>query len=165
MLPAVVLALVTIQRLGELWLSRRNADRLRARGGIEVGQGHYWPLILAHVAWLAGLWLLAPGRPVDPAWLGLYLALQLARAWVLASLGERWTTRIVVLPGAALVRRGPYRWVKHPNYLVLAAEVAVLPLVFGLWAFAGAFSILNAVLLAIRLRAETAALRRYAQPL
>lgn len=169
MLPLIVLALVTVQRLAELAWSRANAARMRAEGGIEVGQGHYWPLIGVHVAWLAGLWLAAVALvlsghslPVEPIWLALYLVLQVARAWVLATLGRRWTTRVIVLPGRALIRTGPYRWLNHPNYVVLSAEVAVLPLVFGLWMYAAAFTVLNAVVLAVRLRAENAAIGRAA---
>lgn len=154
-----ILGLVTVQRLAELAWSGANATGMRARGGVELGQGHYWPLIGVHVAWLAGLWWLAPGRQVDLAWLALYLVLQLGRFWVLWTLGRRWTTRVIVLPAAPLIRSGPYRWADHPNYLVLAAEVAVLPLVFGLWGYALAFSALNAAVLALRLRVETAALR------
>lgn len=155
-----ILLLVTVQRLAELAWSRANAARMRAQGGVEVGQGHYWPLIGVHVAWLAGMWWLAPGRPVAPAWLAVYLALQVARAWVLATLGRRWTTRVIVPPDSRPIRTGPYRWMDHPNYAVLAAEVAVLPLVFGLWGYAVVFSILNAATLVVRLRVETAALRR-----
>jgi methyltransferase len=154
----VILALVTLQRLAELAWSRANTRRMLAMGGVEIGQGHYWPLIGVHVAWLAGLWKLAPDRPVDPVWLAIYLVLQLGRFWVLWTLGRRWTTRIVVLPGADLIRSGPYRWINHPNYVVLAAEVAVLPLAFGLWIYAASFTLLNAAVLALRLRAENAAL-------
>ena len=155
----VILALVTLQRLGELWLSNRNTRRLLALGAREVGAGHY-PLIVAlHAAWLVSLWLLAPGRPIDGFWLALFVAIELARIWVLASIGRRWTTRIIVLPGAPLVARGPYRWVNHPNYLVVIAEIAVLPVVFGLWGVALIFSILNAAVLTIRIGEENRALR------
>ena len=112
-----------------------------------------------HAAWLTGLWVLAWDRTVHAGWLDAYLVLQGLRAWVLLSLGSRWTTRIITLPGETLVRRGPYRFVPHPNYLVVAGEIAVLPLVFGLPLYALAFSALNAVVLAIRIRAETRALR------
>ncbi len=155
---AIVLALVTLQRLAELAWSGANARRMRALGGVEVGQGHYGPLIGVHVAWLAGLWLLALDRSVDPLWLAVYLILQAGRFWVLWTLGRRWTTRVIVLPNAPLIRSGPYRWINHPNYAVLAAEVAVLPLVFGLWMYALAFTLLNAIVIALRLRAESAAL-------
>ena len=157
--PIVILAAVTLQRLGELALASRNTRRLLDQGGREAGAGHY-PLIVAlHAAWLIGLWLLAWDRPVDLIWLAIYLVLQLGRVWVIASLGGRWTTRIIILPQAPLVRRGPYRFVKHPNYGVVAAEIAVLPLVFHLYAYAAVFFLLNAGVLAIRVRAENAALR------
>ncbi|MGI9170184.1 MAG: isoprenylcysteine carboxyl methyltransferase family protein [Caulobacteraceae bacterium] len=154
----IVLALVTAQRLGELVLAARNTRRLLAKGGREVDAGHYPLLVLLHAAWLAGLWLLAWDRPVRWPWVALFLVLQGLRLWVIATLGERWTTRIVVLPDAPLVRRGPYRFFSHPNYAVVAAEIAVLPLAFGLVLYAAAFSLLNAGVLAIRLRAETRAL-------
>lgn len=161
---AIVLALVTLQRLAELAWSGANARRMRAMGGVEVGRGHYGPLIGVHVAWLAGLWLLALDRPVDPIFLALYLILQVGRAWVLWTLGRRWTTRVIVLPRAPLIRTGPYRWINHPNYVVLAAEVAVLPLVFGLGGVALAFTLLNAIVIALRLRGETAALAPFRAP-
>ena len=155
---ALLLALVTLQRLGELWLSRRNTRRLLARGAYEVGAGHY-PLIVAlHAAWLAGLWWLAWDGPVDRLWFGAYVLLQILRGWILGSLGERWTTRIIVLPGEPLVARGPFRLVRHPNYLVVVGEIAVLPLAFGLWQVALVFTLLNAAVLAIRIRAENRAL-------
>ena len=159
MTPApLVLALVTLQRLGELVLSRLNTRRLLARGACEVGAGHYPLIVVLHAAWLASLWLLAWSAPVDPSWLGVYLVLQGLRVWVLATLGSRWTTRIIMLPGAPLVRSGPYRFLSHPNYVVVAAEIAVLPLVFGLYWHALLFTALNAIVLSIRIRAENAAL-------
>jgi len=160
MTPAgLILALVTAQRLGELALARRNTRRLRARGAVETGAWHY-PLIVAlHAAWLAGLWVLAWSHPVSLGWLGVYLVLQLLRAWTLVSLGGRWTTRILTLPGEPPVRRGPYRFLAHPNYWVVAGEIAVLPLVFGMPVYAAVFSLLNAAVLQIRIRAEEGALR------
>ena len=159
MTPAtLILALVTAERLAELALARRNTARLLARGAVEAAPGHYPLIVLLHAAWLGGLWLLAPGRPVEPLWLGLFLVLQAGRAWVLATLGGRWTTRIIVLPGAPLVRAGPYRFLSHPNYVVVVGEIAALPLAFGLVGYALAFSLLNAMVLAIRIRAESAAL-------
>src|SRR5207253_1475966 len=132
---------------------------LLAKGAREHSPGHY-PLIVAiHAAWLAALWWLAPSSPVDGFWLAMFLLIELARIWVLASLGPRWTTRIIVLD-EPLVRRGPYRFVNHPNYLVVVAEIAILPLVFGLWQVALMFTLLNAAILAVRIRAENAALRR-----
>jgi methyltransferase len=158
-LAVVVLGLVTAQRLGELMLAARNTRRLIARGGHEAGEGHYPFVVAVHAAWLGGLWLLAWNRPVSLLWLGAFLILQALRVWVIASLGERWTTRIVIVPEAPLIRRGPYRWFAHPNYAVVAGEIAVLPLAFGLIAFAAAFSALNAAVLAVRLRAEARGLR------
>jgi methyltransferase len=154
----IVLALVTAQRVGELVLARRNTARLLAQGGVEHGAAHYPAIVALHAAWLAGLWLLAWDRPIEPGWLAAYLALQALRAWVLLSLGRRWTTRIITVPGETLVRRGPYRFLPHPNYLVVVGEIAVLPLVFGLPLYALAFSVLNALVLAVRIRAESRAL-------
>jgi len=159
-LGILILALVTLQRLAELWLSNRNTKRLLARGAHEVGAPHYPLIVAVHALWLASLWWLAPARSVDGFWLALFMLLQLARIWVIATLGGRWTTRIIVLPGEPLVRQGPYRFVNHPNYLVVIGEIAVLPLVFGLWWIAVLFSLLNATVLSIRIREESRALRR-----
>ena len=156
----VILALVTLQRVGELWLSNRNTRRLLAQGACEYGRSHYPLIVAVHVLWLAALWWLAPGRPIDAFWLVMFVLLELARIWVLATLGRRWTTRIIVLPDAPLVRRGPYRFVNHPNYLVVIGEIAVLPLVFDLWQVALVFSLLNAAVLAVRTREENRALGR-----
>ncbi len=154
-----ILALVTAQRLAELRLAKRNTRRLLERGAVEHARSHYPLVVAVHAAWLAALWWWAPGRPINVALLALFLLLQLARLWIIGTLGERWTTRIIVLPGAPLVRNGPYRFVSHPNYVVVAAEIAVLPLVFGLWEVALAFSLLNAAVLAVRISAEERALR------
>ncbi len=158
-LNLVILALVTLQRLSELWLSNRNTRRLILEGAYEVAPGHYPLIVAVHALWLAALWWLAPPQPIDGFWLGMFVLIELARIWVLASLGKRWTTRIIVLPEAPLVGRGPYRWVNHPNYLVVIAEIAVLPLVFGLWQLALIFSALNAAILTVRIREENRALR------
>ena len=154
----VVLAMVTLQRLGELLLAERNTRRLLARGAQEVGRGHYPFMVAVHAGWLIVLWLLGPGPPIHVVPLVIYLALQVAQIWVIATLGDRWTTRIIILPGEPLVRRGPYRWVDHPNYLIVIAEIAVLPLVFGLPVVAAFFSILNAIVLWVRVREENQAL-------
>jgi len=154
-----VVLLVALQRLAELAYSRRNTARLLAAGGYEVAAGHYPLFILLHGTWLAALFLFVPAEAaVDWRWLAVFALLQVGRVWVMVSLGGRWTTRIVVCPGAPLVRRGPYRVLRHPNYAIVAAEVAVLPLAFGAWRLALGFSILNAALLAWRLRAEDRAL-------
>ena len=154
----LVLALVTLQRLGELLLAERNTRRLLARGAHEVGRGHYPFMVAVHAGWLIALWLLGPGPPIHIVPLIIYAALQFARIWVIATLGERWTTRIIILPGEPLVRHGPYRWFDHPNYLIVIAEIAVLPLVFGLPVVAAFFSVLNAIVLWVRVREENEAL-------
>jgi methyltransferase len=155
----IVLILVALQRLGELAYAQRNTRALRARGSVEYGAGHY-PLIVAlHAAWLLSLLLFVPWRaPPDWIWLTLFILLQPMRLWVVASLGLRWTTRVIVPPDPAPVRRGPYRWLRHPNYIVVAAEIAVLPLAFGAWRIAVVFSILNAALLTWRIHVENEAL-------
>jgi methyltransferase len=154
----LILGFVTLQRLAELLLAERNRKRLMSRGASEHGQGHYPLIVAVHGLWLVALWWWAPGRPIDIALLLLFAVLQAGRLWVLSTLGDRWTTRIIVLRGAPLVTRGPYRFVNHPNYLIVILEIAVLPLVFGLWEVALAFSALNAAVLAIRIRAENQAL-------
>jgi methyltransferase len=154
----VLLAFVTAERLGELWLARRNTMALLASGAREVAPGHY-PLIVAlHTVWLAGLWVFGRSGAFDPGWLAIFLGLQVLRFWILMTLGRRWTTRIIVLPGAKLVTEGPYRFTTHPNYLVVVGEIAVLPLCLGLPWYALAFSAANAAVLSIRIRAENASL-------
>lgn len=155
-----VLVVVTVQRLAELLLSQRNTRRLLARGAYEVAPGHYPFLVTLHAAWLAVLWIFGPGPPIEIVPLILFALLQLGRVWVIATLGERWTTRIIVLPGAPLVRSGPYRWVNHPNYLIVIGEIALLPLVFGLPMVAIIFSALNGLLLWVRITCENRALGR-----
>lgn len=156
--PIIILALVTLQRLAELVIARRNTKALLARGAHEVSPGHYPLIVAVHASWLAALWWLAPGKPINWLLIGIFALLQLGRLWVLATLGRRWTTRIIVVPGERLVARGPFRFVSHPNYLVVTGEIAVLPLAFGLWEVALAFSLANAAILTIRIRAEEKAL-------
>jgi len=151
---------VTLERLGELWLANRNTRRLIAAGGHEVAPGHYPLIVTLHAAWLTALWWLAPARPVNLPLLMLFGLVELARLWVLQTLGRRWTTRIIVVPDETLVRRGPYRYLDHPNYAVVVAEIALLPLVFGLWRMALVFTLFNAAALAIRIRQENRALGR-----
>ena len=157
-LATVILGLVTIQRAGELVLARRNTRALLAAGAVEIAPGHYPGIIAVHALWLVGLWYWAWNAPVQAAWLVLFCVLQLLRVWVIATLGPRWTTRIIIAPGRPLVATGPYRWLSHPNYVVVAAEIAVLPLTFHLPLFALVFSALNAAILFVRIRAENRAL-------
>jgi methyltransferase len=157
--PAVaILGLVTLQRLLEMRLAERHSRKLLAEGAVEHGREHYPIIVALHAAWLLALWWWAPGRTISIPLLVLFAVLQIGRVWVIRSLGDRWTTRIIVKPGAPLVRRGPYRFVNHPNYLIVAAEIAVLPLVFGLCQIAVLFSALNAIVLTVRIRAENRAL-------
>ena len=159
MIPAILLlAFVTAERLIELWFARRNTAALVAAGAVEHGASHYPLLVALHTAWIGGLWLLGYDQPVEPVWLAVFALLQALRFWVRATLGRRWTTRILVVPGETLVARGPYRFVSHPNYIVVIGEMAVLPLCLGLPVFAAVFSVLNAIVLTIRIRAENAAL-------
>lgn len=154
-----ILAVVTLQRLGELVLAHRNTRRLLARGAVETGAEHYPIIVGLHAAWLVGLWWAAWDRPANPVLLALYAVALVLRVWTMLSLGERWTTRIITLAGAPRVRRGPYRFISHPNYAVVAAEILILPLAFGMPTFAVVFSLLNASVLFVRIRAEAKALR------
>ena len=156
----VILGLVTLERLFELWLAGRNTRRLLERGAREHGRNHYPFIVAVHALWLAALWCLAPQRPIDGFWLAVFILLELARIWVLTTLGRRWTTRIIVDPQEELVESGPYRFVNHPNYWVVVGEIAVLPLVFGLWQVSLLFTALNAAVLTVRIREENRALGR-----
>ena len=155
----ITLALVALQRLGELVYAARNTRRLLARGAVEIGREHYPLFILLHGGWLLALAVLVPDWQA-PSWplLALFLVLQAGRVWVVATLGPYWTTRIITLPTAPLVVSGPFRFVRHPNYLIVSAEIAVLPLAFGAWRIALVFSVLNALLLAWRIHVESGAL-------
>lgn len=151
------IAFLLLQRGGELLLARRNTRRLLARGAVEHGAGHYPLIVTMHAAWLLAICVWGWSNPVSPGWLALFVVLQILRIWVLASLGSRWTTRIIVL-NEPLVVRGPYRFLTHPNYAVVIAEIIVAPMVLGLWPVAIVFTLLNAVLLTIRIRSEAGAL-------
>jgi methyltransferase len=156
----LVLTLLVAQRLGELMLARANTTRLLALGGIEAGARHYLLFPLLHGGWIVAMALLIPAdAKAEAGPLVLLGLLLLVRLWTMASLGARWTTRIVTLPAAPLVCRGPYRFVRHPNYLVVAGEIAVVPLIFGAWRIALVFSLLNGLLLAHRIQVEDQALR------
>jgi len=154
----LILGLVTLQRVGELVLSHTNTRRLLARGAVEVAPEHYPLMVAVHTAWLIALWVFGRDQPIDIIALVFYLVLQGLRFWVMRTLGPRWTTRIIVLPAAPLVAAGPYRFLSHPNYAVVVGEIAVLPLVLGLPWLALIFTILNAGVLMIRIRAENRAL-------
>jgi methyltransferase len=155
---AALLGFLTAQRLVELWWAKHNERQLLAAGGVEYGRSHLPLMIVLHTVWLVGLWWLGNGRRVDPLFLMLFVLLQFARLWVMATLGRRWTIRVIVVPGEKLVARGPYRLLRHPNYAVVIGEIAVVPLALGMPVYAIVFSILNSAVLAIRIRAENAAL-------
>ena len=157
-LASIILLLVTLQRLGELGLSRHNTKALLARGAIEVGARHYPLVVSVHAAWLISLWIWGRNQDVNLAALAFFIVLQGLRVWILATLGPRWTTRIIVLPGAPLVASGPYRYFSHPNYAVVASEIALLPLALHLPLLALIFTVLNAAVLVIRIRTEARAL-------
>jgi methyltransferase len=160
-----ILTYVTLQRVGELLLAHKNTTHLLAQGAHEVGAAHYPFMVGLHATFLLGLWILAWNRAVDPVWLVALLILQAGRLWVLASMGQRWTTRIIVLPGAPLVAKGPYRFFRHPNYAVVCGEIIVIPMVFALPLYALVFSVLNAAMLYVRIHAEDAALADLRGPL
>ena len=155
----VIIALVAAQRLAEVAYAERNTRALLARGAVEIGRRHYPLIVILHAAWLVAIVVFLP-RPVSINWIlfAVFVVLQALRVWVLATLGPYWTTRIITLPGAPLVKKGPFRFLRHPNYTVVTCEIAVLPLVFGeLWV-AVAFTILNAAMLFWRIRVEEQAL-------
>lgn len=160
----VLLSVIACERVAELVVSARHANALLRRGGVEYGLSHFPVMIVLHVALLAGCVLepLLGHRSFIPALGWTMLAVTVAanglRWWCIASLGERWTARVIVLPGAPLVRRGPYRWFAHPNYAAVVIEGAALPLTGSAWITAGAFTVLNAALLTVRIRYETRAL-------
>ena len=157
-LSEFILGIVTLQRAGELVISSYNTQKLLSRGAVEVAPRHYPLIVAVHAAWLMSLWVFGHDQPVGMVALSFYLGLQGLRFWVMRTLGSRWTTRIIIVPGQPLVSAGPYRLLRHPNYAVVAGEIAVLPLVLGLPLLAAVFTILNAAVLAIRIRAEDRAL-------
>ena len=162
-MPALhlVLGFVVLQRVGELAFAHGNHRELRARGAVEVGRGHYPAIVALHTAWLLALATTTdPETVVSLPWAGVFVLLECGRAWVIATLGRRWTTRVMVLPGAAPIRSGPYRYLKHPNYVVVCGEMAVVPLMFGAWGLAAVASVLNLLVLRVRLRVENMALDR-----
>lgn len=155
----ILVALIVLQRLIELMVARINTRNLLAAGGIEHGARHYPLMVVLHTAWLVSLAVFIPAdTALNPLWFIVFLFLQGGRVWVITSLGRYWTTRVITVPGAPLVKRGPYRWLRHPNYVVVVAEIAVVPLIAGAWEIALAFSIANGALLWHRIRIENAAL-------
>jgi methyltransferase len=163
----LAVALVAAQRLLELVLARRNERLARAKGAVERGRGHYPFVVALHVLWLVSTLIEGALRgpeppPYWPVPLALFLLAQPMRYWAIFSLGESWNTKILVVPGAKLLRRGPYRYLKHPNYVAVIVEIPAFPLVFGAWATALVFTVLNVALLSVRIREENKALAELA---
>jgi methyltransferase len=165
MLVVLGVALVAVQRLFELVLARRNERRARARGAVERGRDHYPFIVTLHALWLVSTLVegLLRGPDLPAFWpipLALFLLVQPLRYWALFSLGERWNTKILIVPGAKPVRRGPYRYLSHPNYVVVVVEILAFPLIFGAWVAALIFTVLNAVVLSVRIREENRAIAK-----
>jgi methyltransferase len=153
-----LLVFVTLQRASELVIAWRNTAALFKRGAIETGAAHYPVMVLLHAAWLLGVWWFGWSSTLNPWFTAAYLGLQIFRVWILATLGQRWTTRILTVPGETLVKRGPFKLFRHPNYVLVALEVPLLPLAFGLTWFAALFGVLNLAMLWWRIREENKAL-------
>lgn len=160
----LAVAAIAVQRLLELVLARRNERKARARGAVERGQGHYPFIVGLHSLWLVSTLVegLVRGPEVPSFWpvaLALFLLVQPLRYWAILSLGYHWNTKILIVPGERLVSRGPYRYVSHPNYVVVVVEILTFPLMFGAWATALVFTALNAAVLYVRIREENRVLR------
>ena len=155
-----LLTFLTLQRLLELVISRRNTEKLLAKGAEEFGAQHYIYMVLLHGSWLVLLWIFGGQNEVSYFWLAIFVGLQFGRLWVLMTLKSRWTTRIIVLPNADLVKNGPFRFFRHPNYLVVIGEIAVVPLALGLIWLAAIYTVLNAWMLWVRIGVENDALAR-----
>lgn len=163
---ALLVAFLTAQRVAELIYSHRNARRLRAQGAVEAGRGHYPVIVALHVGFYLCLILersyLVSGWPRWwPLWLAVFVLAQMLRAWVLKTLGRRWTTRILVVPGSERIRTGPYRYLRHPNYAAIVLEFLSIPMLAGAYRTALVFSILNLAVLGVRVREEEKAMARW----
>jgi len=159
-----LLVVVALERLYELFLSRQHAKKAFQQGGVEAGAGHFRWMVVLHTLFLPAcaveVWFLP--RPWNPIlgipMVGVLVASMSLRYWAVMTLGERWNTRVIVVPGLSAVDRGPYRWVRHPNYVAVGLEMFALPLVHGAWICATVFSVLNYAMLLVRVRVEEAAL-------
>ncbi|MGB5863337.1 MAG: isoprenylcysteine carboxylmethyltransferase family protein [Sulfitobacter sp.] len=159
LLTALFLGFLILQRLGELVIAKRNTAALIAQGAREVGAGHYPIMVAMHSTWIAALLVFGWNQPASLPWLAIYAVLQVFRIWILGTLGRRWTTRVIVLEDETLVARGPFRFMRHPNYMLVVAEIIVAPMVLGLWWVAVIWTLLNALMLRHRIAVEDAALR------
>jgi methyltransferase len=165
-LSITILSLVTLQRLIEAYIAMRNTKRLIEKGGFEVGSNRFGFVLALQALWLIGLWYLVLYQAplVSLPWIYAYVLLEAGRGWIVAALGSLWTTRIIVVPGERLPDEGLASWLRHANYLVVAAEIVMLPMAFGLWWYALLFGALNVALLAWRIRSEDAALKPLREP-
>ncbi|WP_301107651.1 isoprenylcysteine carboxyl methyltransferase family protein [Sporosarcina sp.] len=159
-----VFTIVVIQRLVELVIAQRNENWIRSQGAIEVGASHYKWMVLMHTAFFVSLLteVLFFNRYLPALWsvlLAIFLVMQVLRVWCLSSLGRFWNTKILILPGADVQKKGPYKWIRHPNYVIVTTELLVLPLMFSAYFTAGLFCILNIWMLSVRIPAEEKALR------
>ncbi|WP_153730869.1 isoprenylcysteine carboxyl methyltransferase family protein [Sporosarcina obsidiansis] len=160
----IVFIVVVIQRFVELVIAKRNENWMRSQGAIEVGASHYKWMVLMHTAFFVSLLVevFTFGRPLLPFWsvlLAIFLLMQILRVWCLSSLGKFWNTKIMVLPGAVVQTKGPYRWIRHPNYVIVTTELLVLPLLFSAYFTVCLFFVLNVWMLSVRIPAEERALR------
>lgn len=156
-LTLMFLIFIVTQRLGELYIAKKNTAALLEKGAVEYGAWHYPFMVTLHSFWVAALLLAGHVEVINFLWLAIFAILQFFRLWILTSLGERWTTRIIVLD-EPLVLAGPFKYFKHPNYMLVVAEIFVAPMVLGLWQMAIVFSVLNAAMLFVRIREEEKAL-------
>lgn len=151
------LGFIIVQRLSELMISKINTARLLDKGAYEVGASHYPVMVAMHSLWIGSLLIFGYDQAVSYGWLAVFAVLQIFRVWILGTLGRRWTTRIIILPGP-LVTRGPFKFFNHPNYLLVVAEIIVAPMVLGLFWVAVVFTVLNAAMLWVRIGIEGKAL-------
>ncbi|WP_053366899.1 isoprenylcysteine carboxyl methyltransferase family protein [Bacillus sp. FJAT-27245] len=165
---AVFIAFIIFQRVAELIIARKNEKRMKREGALEFGQGHYPWMVLMHAGFFLALilevWLLGKGlSPLWPILLAAFILAQAGRLWALSTLGKYWNTKIIVLPGANPVRKGPYRFIRHPNYVIVTLELLVVPLLFEAYMTASVFAVLNAIMLSVRIPAEEKALSKLAE--
>ena len=165
MIFGIVLSIVILQRLVELFIAKRNEKWMKDQGAFEAGASHYPLMVGMHILFFIVFIIEVSffDRQLSPIWqilLAIFLLAQLLRVWCLASLGKFWNTKIIVLPDADVVRRGPYKWIRHPNYAIVATEILVLPLLFGAFLTAVLFSILNIWMMSVRIPAEEKALKK-----
>ncbi|MET3658042.1 isoprenylcysteine carboxyl methyltransferase family protein [Sporosarcina psychrophila] len=164
MLFAIVISIVILQRLVELVVAKRNEQWMRSQGAFEAGAAHYPIMVAMHIAFFISLLaeVILLDRSLSSIWiilLVIFLTAQVARIWCLTSLGKFWNTKIIILPGADVVQKGPYKWVRHPNYVIVTTELLVLPLMFGAYLTAIIFTLLNVWMLSVRIPAEEKALK------